>query len=75
MKTIVTMLVAALLATGIAVADPEDPEVRQTRLAYLKDSGIVLDLCVYEQQYVAPKDGVGEGSFHQAGSRNRRPQR
>lgn len=59
--TIVGVIFALLLAGH---ANSEEADVRRTHLEYLKNSGVIVDVCVYEKEYVPPKDGgVTEGAF------------
>jgi hypothetical protein len=44
-------------------ANSEEADVRQTHLQYLKNSGVIVDVCVYEQEYLPPKDGEKEAAF------------
>ena len=63
MKTAIAIIgvIFALFLAGSA--NSEEADVRLTHLQYLKESGVIVDVCVYEQEYQPPEVGLNEATF------------
>ena len=59
MKALIAMfLVESVLSQAVLVGDPENhPELRNAHKQYMKTSGVILDICVYEREF---QPAVGE---------------
>ncbi len=44
-------LVGSVLSQAVLVGDPENPEYRNAEKQHMKTSGVILEVCVYEQEF------------------------
>jgi hypothetical protein len=59
---ITLFLVESALSQAVLVGDPENhPELRNAEKQYMKTSGVILDLCVYEREYQPSDQKAQEG--------------
>jgi hypothetical protein len=61
-KTIIKALIAlflveSVLSQAVLVGDPENPEYRNAHKQHMKTSGVILDVCVYEREFVPSAGG------------------
>lgn len=68
MKPIITivaivsmLLVESVLSQAILVGDPDNPEYRGAHKQYMKTSGVILEVCVYEQEFQPSERKPQEG--------------
>lgn len=46
-----TLLVESVLSQAVLVGDPDNPKYRGAHKQYMKTSGVILEVCVYEQEF------------------------
>ena len=50
------LLSESALSQAVLVGDPDNPEYRDSHKQYMEVSGVILDICVYEREFVPSKD-------------------
>jgi hypothetical protein len=58
---IALFLVESVLSQAVLVGDPENPEYRDGHKQYMKTSGVILELCVYEREFQPSERKPQEG--------------
>jgi len=63
MKALIAMfLVESVFSQAVLVGDPENhPELRNAHKQYMKTSGVILEVCVYEQEFQPSERKPQEG--------------
>lgn len=62
-RSLITLfLLESVLSQAVLVGDPENhPELRNAEKQYMKTSGVILDLCVYEREFQPSERKPQEG--------------
>lgn len=53
-------LVESVFSQAVLVGDPENPEYRNAHKQYMKTSGVILEVCVYEREFIPSEGGDKE---------------